>query len=67
MPIKFLVKNRALRQLVQDKEFVLTKSDKANSVVVLPTSKYLALDPKHLREIKTYQLHTTIQHRKHTL
>ena len=49
------VESKALRQLVEDKDLVVTKADKGDSVVVLPTSRYLALAHEHLSDNKTYK------------
>ena len=50
------VENRALRQLVEDKGLVVAKEDKGDSIVMFPTSRYLELAYKHLRDNKTCKL-----------
>ena len=46
----------ALRQMLEDKDVVVSKADKGDVTVIMPTSQYLELAYRHLSDESTYQL-----------
>ena len=46
----------AVRQILEDKDILVSKADKGDVMVIMPTSQYLELAYRHLSDESTYQL-----------